>query len=237
MLLIRSRFTLFLGYMKVLCERGLSGGFLELGCRISKFFYRHGDYHILAYALGDEDFKPDARADLVIRPIDHRENIAMLSPLADSVDMARFYMMFEHGSICFCAFQNDQIVGYGWASREIDRAANRVQSQLGPGDACLHDLFVSPKHRGCRIGEALVAHRLRFLQEHGFKRGIWAVSKGNYPALSMNNRLGCMYIGDMSHTRILLWDSFRYHLSPPNKNFSLCVFCDSVGQPTPFVLP
>jgi ribosomal protein S18 acetylase RimI-like enzyme len=198
--------------LKAFCGKGLAEGFVSFGRIVVNVFFRHSVYAVLAYMLPEQVFAPDSRPDLVIHQIATREEIDNLSSIAKSVDMARFYKMFVHGSICFSAYQNDRVVGYGWVSQEVDRSVNRVQPPLRSGDACMHDLFVSAAHRGQGIGEALVSHRLRFLRENRYKRAIAAVQKKNVSALRLHKKAGYTQIGQMFHTRILFWDSFRYDI-------------------------
>jgi len=193
-------------------KKGLRAGFAELGRTISRIFYQRAEFIVIARALLEQIPPAASKQGLVIRRATTREEIASLSPIADMIDMARFHKMFDHGSFAFIAFQNDQPVGYCWVSEEVDRNVTRVQPPLHPGDACVHDLFVSPAHRGRRIGRALVSHRLRFLREHGYKRALAVVRRDNVPALKVDKKTGYTNIGEMSHTRILFWDSFRYNI-------------------------
>jgi GNAT superfamily N-acetyltransferase len=198
--------------LRMFQEKGLRAGFVELGHALLRIFYQRGEYIVIINVLSDQIPLPDTKPGLVIRQVTTLEELASLRPITDSADMARFYRMFEHGSIAFIALHNEMPVGCCWISAEIDRRANRVQPPLRPGDACVHDLFVSPEYRSEGIGRTLIAHRLRFLREHGYKRAIGAVLKDNAPALKVNQKTGHIHIGEMSHTRILFWDSFNYNL-------------------------
>jgi len=81
---------------------------------------------------------------------------------------------------------------------------------LLPGDACLYDLFVAPAYRGQRLASRLVAHRLQFLREHGYKRSVISCAKDDLPPLVVAERIGYIKIGESCHTRFLFWDRFKY---------------------------
>jgi hypothetical protein len=53
---------------------------------------------------------------------------------------------------------------------------------------------------------------LEFLREHGYRRAIVVVLKGNTPALKVDNKTGYLQVGSMSHTRILFCDRVDYVL-------------------------
>ncbi len=194
-------------------EQGPRAGLAQLGRVIGRVFYQHDEYVVLANSLTipNQTSLPNFKPDFVIRQVITSGDLNRLKPIADIADMARFYHMFECGSMVFIAFQNEKPVGYGWISAEIDRTANRLQPPLHPGDACMHDLFVAPAYQNRGIGQALISHRLQFLQEQGYQRAIIAVLKDNAPALKAVERTGYIYVGQMRHTRILFWDSLTYH--------------------------
>lgn len=200
--------------LKVFQKQGLRAGLAELGHTALRILYQRAEYTVMANVLPDQVPLPHPRPGLVIRQATTREEIASLSSIADLADMARFYKMFKNGNIAFIAFQNDQPVGYGWISKDINRSVNRVvPPPLCPGDAYLHDLFVSPPYRGQKIGRGLVSHRLRFLREHGYKRAIIVVLKDNMPALKIHEKMRYKRVGEMSHSRFLFWDRFTYNAS------------------------
>jgi GNAT superfamily N-acetyltransferase len=201
------------GSLRAFQGKGLGEGLMEFGRKIWGVFYQHGEYVIVAKVISSQTLLLDRKPELEIHQNTTREEITTLSSISDPFDMMRFYEMFERGSICFSAFQNDQIVGYGWVSQEVERrGVNRVQPPLRPGDACTHDVFVSPLHRGQGIGQALISRRVRFLYEHGYKRAVGAVHKGNASSLKLNGKAGYVQIGEMSHIRILFWDSFTFNI-------------------------
>jgi GNAT superfamily N-acetyltransferase len=195
-------------------EQGARAGLAQLGRVIWRVFYQHDEYVVLTNLLSgpNQISPPKSRPDLVIRQVTTPEELDALQPIADVADIARFHHMFKRGSIMFIAFQHEIPVGYCWISAEIDRTANRIQPPLHPGEACVHDLFVAPAYRNQGIGQALISHRLQFLQKHGYQRAIVAVLKGNTPALKADERAGYIYVGQMWHTRILFWDSLTYQL-------------------------
>jgi len=199
---------------RVFREKGPSAGLVELGKTVWRVFYQRAKYIAMAKELSKQAFPATGGPDLTIRRATTREEVLALSPIADLADMARFQRMFDQGSVPLIALQSGQTVGYGWISHRIDRRTNRLQPPLGPGDACLHDLFVSPAYRGRGIAQALVARRLQFLREEGYTRSIIAVAQGNAPALRVAEKAGYRPVGEMSHTRVLFWERLTYKAIP-----------------------
>jgi len=197
--------------LRVFREKGPRAGVTELWRTILRVFCQRTDYVVVAHTLSEKIPSPNPKPGLTIRQVRDREELATLNRIADEEDRARFYRLLDHGSIAFIASQDSRPVGYCWISEEIDMRVHRVQPPLSPGDAYVHDLFVAPTHRRQGIGGALVSHRLRFLRDHGCERVIAIVLKDNVPALKVDSKTGYTHVGEMTHTRILLWDLFAYH--------------------------
>lgn len=193
-------------------EEGFQAGIAELGRTLRRILFQKSEYVVVANELSDQLPLTDPEPGLVVRQLTTLDEIGQLNQIVNPVDMARFYEMFDRGSIVFAAFQSGYVVGCCWISDEADWSVNRVQPPLRSGDACVHDLFVSPSYRSQGIGRVLVSHRLRYLCEHGYKRAIGAVRKGNVPAFKINKKTGYIHIGEMSHRRILFWDWFSYNV-------------------------
>jgi len=211
--LLKQLFYYLIDSVRTFQEEGVRAGLERLGQTIARVFYQRAEYIIVANVLSGQAPLPNPGVGLTIRQVTTSEEIAKLSSIPDLANnMERFYRMFDNGSIGFIAFQNDQAVGCAWISQKIDPSMIRVQVPLRPGDACVHNLFVSPTHRGQGIGQALVSHRLQFLREHGYKRAIAAVLKDNIPALKVDKKTGYTPIGEMTHTRILSWDLYKYDI-------------------------
>ncbi len=199
---------------KTFNEKGIRVGFAELGRTSTRIFYQRAEYVVLANILSENATPAKLQTGLIIRQVVAREEIAsLISPIADSPDTARFYQLFDHGSIAFIACQNDQAVGHCWISKDVDPSVNRVGAalRLGSRDAYVHDLFTSPAHRGKGIGRSLVNHHLGYLREHGHERAVTAVIKNNMPALKVHKGTGYKVVGELLHTRILFWNYFRYN--------------------------
>lgn len=201
------------GMVRRFQKEGFWKGLTSLTRLIVFIFYEHSEYVVITHTLSDEHLTCFDRSDLSIRQITSHEEITEFDAFVDPVDMVRFNEMLDRGSICFSASKSGEVVGCAWVSQEVDKTVNRVQPPVSPGDACSHDLFISPKHRGQGIGEALIRHRLLFMREQGYKRMIGAVRKDNEPALKVNKKTGHVRIGEMSHRRLLFWDWFRYDIA------------------------
>jgi GNAT superfamily N-acetyltransferase len=212
MYLLRQLLYRLAGTLRACQERGWRAGFVELGQIVGRIFYQRAEYVIMANELSSQVLLPDPKPDLTIRQVTVWEEIASLSQIADSVDVVRFHEMFDNGSIVFVAFQDGRPAGYCWISQEIHRSVNRAQPPLRSGDACVHDLFVSPEYRGRGVGKALILYRLWFLCEHGYDRAIAVVVQDNVAALELDKKTGYSCIGRMTHTRVLFWDYCHYDL-------------------------
>jgi len=198
-------------------EQDWCAGLMELGRTLSRILYLRGEYVIMANDLSGLILLPGPGPDLVVRRVETREELDGLRSIASLADLSRYCRMFDHGSSVFIALQNDQPVGYGWISQMVDRSVHGVQPPLRPGDVCLHDLFVSPAHRRQGIGQMLIAHRLRFLRDNGYRRAIIAVKKDNIPSLEANRKTGYVPVGEMSHTRFLFWDRLTHNVLGPRE--------------------
>lgn len=196
-------------------EKGTRAVFTELGRIVARIFYQHAEYLILTHTLSACATTAGTQSGLTIRQATTRDLIASLSPIVGSADMARFYKLFEAGSIAFIASDNCQTVGCCWASQEADPSVNRVQAALPlyPGDAYMHDLFVSPTYQRRGIGQSLLTHCLEYLHESGYKRAVAAVDKDNLPSLELTSKTGFKVIGELSHVRTLFGNHFKCRIT------------------------
>ena len=191
-------------------DKGMLAGLASLRKLIVELIYRHSDYIVIVKTLSDQGFHFRQNADLTIQRIKTREQVDELRRFVDRSDMARFHIMMDQGSDCFAGYQDNKAIGCAWASRTNDIRVNRVQPHLFPGDVCVHDLFVAPEYRGLGIGRTLASYRLHYLRDQGYKRAVGIILENNIPALIINEKMGYIQIGKMSHARFLFWDRFRY---------------------------
>ena len=192
-------------------EKGMRAALTELGKTGARILYQHADYVILTHTLSVPATTAQPSSGLAIRRATTRDAISTLSLTSGSADMARFYKLYEAGSHALIATNHGQIAGYCWASQGVDGSVNRVQAALPsyPGDAYVHDLFVSPTHRRQGVGQALLIHCLEYLHKSGYKRALAAVAKDNIPSLTLTRNTGYIVIGELSHMRILFWGHFK----------------------------
>jgi L-amino acid N-acyltransferase YncA len=177
------------------------------GQTLGRVFYQRAEYLVLSCALSE--FVPTGRSEC---GASSTGDLAQLAMLASSADRARFDKMFSSGSMVFIAYVDGQVVGYCWASQEIDAGINRAGAALGlraaSGDVYTHDLFIAPGHRNQGWGARLLSDCLQSLRQAGYKRAVAAVEPANAPSLKVIKRLGYVTTGELRHTRILLWDRF-----------------------------
>jgi GNAT superfamily N-acetyltransferase len=66
----------------------------------------------------------------------------------------------------------------------------------------LEDLYVSPAHRGARLGRALLARLAQLCVERGYARLEWAVLDWNTPAIGFYQALGARELTDWTVFRL-----------------------------------
>ena len=217
--LIQRLFQHLARIFKIFKEEGGRAGLARLGRVIKQVFYVQSGYIILAYTLSDQVPLPTPKPGLVVRQVTTSEEIARLGVVVKRSSRRPGYInwlrkIFNNGSIGFIAWQNDQPVGWCWTSPKAkpNITVTHVQVPLRPGDIYVHTLVVSPTHRRQGIGQALLSYHLRFVREHGYKRVITVVRKDNISSLSLFKKIGYIHIGEMTHARILFWDSYKYNM-------------------------
>ena len=190
--------------------RGIGAGLVGLAQTVARVFYQRADYVILEERFSKYVPAADPRPDLVIQRVTTRELVASLSPVTNLADMQRLYKLFDGGCVAFIASENDEVIGYCWASQHVEGSLNRVGAALGlcARDAYVHDLFVTEACRGRGIGRSLLIHCLEYLHENGYARAVAAVEKDNIASLVVTRKAGYQAMREISHSRILLWNSF-----------------------------
>ncbi len=219
MRLLKSLSYQLIELVKTFKENGFLAGLVKLGKIIRRIFYVRRDRWVFALVLSEKVITVKPLPGLVIRQVKGKEELAALASLAGPTDMVRFCQMFDEGCLAFVAWQEGQIAGWGWISDRIDPQTNRTQAPLRPGDACLYDLFVAPAYRGRGIAQRLVAHRLKFLLEHGYKRSVISCAKDDTPPLIVAQRAGYVTIGESYHARFILWERFEYRPFPTEEKY------------------
>lgn len=198
-------------------KKGLKVGILHFCEIIQRVVYSKAEYFLMAHDLDlshiDHDFEAANR--LIIRRVQSIDEIDCLSPLRGLSDFIPdpvnwMKKVFDDGGAGFIALHDNQPVGCSWISFKVTPELMRVPVPLEPGDAYLHALFVARDKRNLGCGRLLAIHRLRYLRENGYKRGVIIVLKNNAPALRVDKILGYECIGEVIHTRFLLWDFYKY---------------------------
>ncbi|MBN2284943.1 MAG: GNAT family N-acetyltransferase [Tissierellales bacterium] len=217
MYLVKRLFQDLIKIVYTLKNEGLKVGILSFGEVIRRIVYSKAEYYLMAHNLDLTHMKSNLTtgSKLVIRQIKSHEDIEGLSPLRGLSDFIPdpinwMKKVFDDGGIGFIAFYGNQPIGCGWISFKITPELMRIPVTLKPGDAYLHALFVMGDKRNLGGGRVLAVHRLSYLKEKGFKRGMITVLKNNTPALRVHQILGYDYIGEIIHTRFLLWDFYKH---------------------------
>ena len=202
---------------------GMQAGIVRLGQTLRRIFYARSEYWILALPLSDKAVIIEPLPGLIMNQVKDKENLNFITSVASSTDSVRAYKMFAGGSFAFIAWQDGQLVGWIWASDQIDQNLNRSHTPLCAGDVCLHDLFVLPAYRRRGIGQRLVADRLQFLRERGYKRSVVSIAKDNIPSVTAVKKSGYIIIGQSHHTRFLFWNRFEYKPFESEKQYRVRV--------------
>jgi GNAT superfamily N-acetyltransferase len=210
MYLMKQLFCQVIDSFKTCKTRGIGAGLVGLAQTVARVFYQRADYVVLEERFSKYAPAADPRPDLVIRRVTTRELVASLSPVTNLADMQRFYKLFDGGCFAFIASENDQVIGYCWASQHVEGSLNRVGAalSLGAGDAYIHDLFTAEAYRGRGIGRSLLIHCLEYLHENGYERAVAAVERDNIASLIVTRKAGYQVMGEISHSRIMLWNRF-----------------------------
>jgi GNAT superfamily N-acetyltransferase len=208
--LLKSLFYHLLEVIRTFQAEGGSAGLARLGEAVRRIFYVQSEYWVVALTLSDQTIRLEPLPGLVMVQVKDKENLDLIASLATSADRVRFYQMFARGSFAFMARQDDRLVGWVWASDQIETHLNRSHTPLCSGDVCLHDLLVLPAYRGQGIGQRLVADRLQFFLGQGYKRSVASIAKENIASLTVVKKAGYIRIGESYHTRFLFWNRFEY---------------------------
>lgn len=195
-----------------------SYSYKDLTQAIKLITFKYIDMFIIEHNLSSKLLPHGNKSGLTIYPISSHEQISDLSQIDGLSDYKPYntikwlHKIFNHGSIGFIAYRNDQPVGCCWASEKTPSSLFLgVRIPLKTTEILLHTLFVSQLNRRQKIGEALVSYRLRFLKDKGYKKDIAIFDKSNVAAQGLYKKLGYKTIGEISGFRLLFWHHLAYN--------------------------
>lgn len=194
----------------IIAQEGWRLGLRRIVKEVLPLPFRCIEYMIAARLLTEPIVIPQPRLPVTIRlatPVD----LEKFDGVATFSEIKAYAKRFARGHICFIALYQDRLVGYNWAATEVDPKLEGALVRIQPGDVYVGYAFTVPAYRGQRIGSALSAHRLRYLQEKGYRRMIAIADVRNQAALVLTRKLGYQEIDRATFRRILWWRTFRYH--------------------------
>ena len=105
--------------------------------------------------------------------------------------------LFGDAPICRCwvTEADGRIVGYALTFSTYSTFRTRR-------GVWLEDLYVTPSHRGCGLGKALLAHVISWAREQGAARIEWSVLDWNAPAIEFYRRMEAELLEDWRFCRI-----------------------------------
>jgi GNAT superfamily N-acetyltransferase len=190
------------------------GGFTQATRWLIEVFrtmpYNHIEWVVLARSLEAPlpSFNPGLPLTFRIAGPDE---LSLLNDLVPPSELTYFRRRLSHGRSCCIATYEQDIVGYGWVTAEVDYDIDNLELHLGDGDVYQDDLFTAPAYRGHGIGRALDKERLEYMRERGFNRAVKIVRIDNVPALKLSKANGWLEVDRMTFRRLLFWRKYQYH--------------------------
>jgi ribosomal protein S18 acetylase RimI-like enzyme len=194
----------------VIAQEGWRRGLQRVVKEVLPLPFRRIEYVITARLLTEPIAIPQPRLPVTIR-LATPADLDKFNGVATFSELKAYAKRFARGHICFVALYQDKLVGYNWAAAEVDPELEGAPVRLQPGDAYVGYAFTAPAYRGQRIAPAMSAHRLRYLQEKGYRRAIAIVDVKNKAAQTIHRRVGYQEVDRATFQRILWWRTFRYH--------------------------
>lgn len=172
--------------------------------------YRHLRYIIFSRSLIDPLPEIETKPTFEILPFrqDHL-------PFIRSINRPSEFNLCSHrlarGHYGFVALLNHKLVGYAWASNEVDKQVERVPLELKPGEILCNDAFTTPSYRGRGIQTFLTLARLHMLKELGYQKAVCYIERHNNPSIAVwQRKLNSTITGYIDFQRIGPWYHIRF---------------------------
>ena len=194
----------------IIAQEGWWRGLQRIVKEVLPLPFRRIEHVVVARLLTEPIIVPQPRLPITIR-LATIADLKRFDGVATFSEIKTYAKRFARGHICFIALHQDQLIGYNWATTEVDPELEGASVRLRPGDVYISYAFTVPAYRGQGVVPALAACRLRYLQEMGYQRAIAIVDVKNHAALAAGRKVGYQEIGRATFRRILWWRTFRYH--------------------------
>lgn len=131
----------------------------------------------------------------------------MASALAQAMELAEpeeIRRRLAAGSRCFVARVGDEISGYGWVSRGVERIGELERSlRMQPDEAYIWDCATLPLYRRRGVYVALLRHMVSVLRADGVRRVWIGAARDNQPSLRGFARAGFQPVAHVAYARAL----------------------------------
>lgn len=137
--------------------------------------------------------------------------------------LVRYRGNAARGRICIAAWRGDRPIGYTWVSDRMEADIEVYPLPLPESAAYLWDLYVIPKERGSGVGSALVAARLDYARQRGFRTGWRMISPRNKASLRTLDKTsgpGTRILGEIHYRKWLSRARIDYQPAPTDAGTS-----------------
>lgn len=107
--------------------------------------------------------------------------------------MERFAVSERLGSRCVVAVHDTTVVGYAWFNTTFVEFLGEALGRLPAGTMFIHNVFVSPEHRGKKVLQQLLAGVWQRGRAAGLHTAACVVDRANAPALMAFRRVGMRF--------------------------------------------
>ena len=173
--------------------------------KVLNFIFYYRQEHLFSLTLSN--FIPNTGLDNSIKVrLAVKEDIAVLEKEVYK-NAYLFEKWIDNGSLFFCAFNEDEIIGYlSMSSKPVDHWS--VNLNLKYLDIYEHDVFVLSDYRGRNVFQRIITEIVSILNEKGYNRVICTIPSNNYSSVNAHKKCGFERIGEVKQIRIMGVEKF-----------------------------
>ena len=157
--------------------------------RFLSFFFELRTYAVF-YRAADESLDIKPRMDVETR-LATLDDLGEFGGMVGPKRLKLFEARLKADRTCFLALHEGKIVGFLWATIELDPYLEPIPFDLflEPHDVYLYDMFVLPECRRMEVMYATIPLRKRIYEELGVRRRVWWVHVDNIVSFTRVSRL------------------------------------------------